>query len=54
MLGSGMLVGGVWMGLTAAGKVLGGSSGQLVGRIAQVIIFVAMGLFFWPYVAPAS
>lgn len=53
MLGSGMLVVGVWAGLTAASKAVGGGSSALVGRIAQIVVFAAMGLFFWPYFAPA-
>jgi len=49
MLSSGMLIGGVWVGLTYSSKILAGSSGRFGARVAQAIIFGAMGLFLLPY-----
>ncbi len=48
-----MIVGGVWFGLTLAGKTLAGTTGHFGARVAQIISFVAMALVIFPYLVPS-
>jgi hypothetical protein len=49
MLGSGMLVVGIFAGLTVANRALAASQAPLAARIAQVICILSAAAFFWPY-----